>query len=147
MRKLMPTLLIPEIFESSAAQEKKTDKQKVLREGRTPAMMTCLYMCYHPSVQFDIKKIPHYTPEITPTGMAMNSLYASAKTLYIWRNDYKLDPKRKTELLLQLLESVDAKEADLLEQIFQKKLKYEGLTYEFIAETFPELNLPQRVTA
>jgi hypothetical protein len=107
-------------------------------------MLNCLFMAYHPAIKFDTK-IPTYKSEDTPTGMAMNSLYADAKRLYIWRSDYKLDQKRKDQLLVQLLESLDAKEADLVEQIFKKKLKYKGLTYNFVAETFPELNLPKEV--
>jgi hypothetical protein len=138
----MPTLLIPEIFEKAGESSKKEEKQNILRLNRTPALMTCLYMCYHPSIKFGTK-IPTYKKEDAPTGMAMNSLYAEAKRLYIWRSDYVLDQGRKDQLLVQLLESLDAKEADLVEQIFKKKLKYKGLTYNFVAETFPELNLPK----
>ena len=140
----MPTLLIPEIFELAANAKTKEEKQKILRSNRTPAMMTVLYSTYHPSIQFDVNVFPEYKPEISPTGMALNSLYAEAKRLYIWNKKYELNPRRKAELLLQLLESLDAKESDLVSQIFAKKLKYKGLTYNFIAETFPELNLPKQ---
>jgi hypothetical protein len=140
----MPTMLIPEIFEKAGEATKKEEKQNILRSNRTPALMTILYMTYHPSIKFSTK-VPTYKKEDVPTGMAMNSLYAEAKRLYIWRADYTLDQRRKDQLLVQMLESLDAKEAELVEQIFKKKLKYKGLTYNFIAETFPELNLPKEV--
>lgn len=140
----MATLLIPEIFEQAGAVNKKEDKKKILLKEKTPAMQTVLYMTFHPGIQFEFTELPEYKSEVTPTGMAMNSLYAEAKRLYIFRKDYKLDAKRKMQILLQILESVDAKEADLIGQIFKKELKYKGLTYEFISETFPEFKLPKR---
>jgi len=51
----------------------------------------------------------------------------------------KLTPQKRNELLLQILESLEPREAEVIIGIFQKDLGVRGLDYKFIKEAFPEL--------
>jgi hypothetical protein len=50
-----------------------------------------------------------------------------------------LSAKKKTELLLVVLESLHKNEAKLLVQLLNKKIKVKGLTAKLVAEAFPEI--------
>jgi predicted Zn-dependent protease len=50
-----------------------------------------------------------------------------------------LTPRRREELLLQLLESIEPREAEVILGIFQKDLGVKGLDYKFVKEAFPNL--------
>jgi hypothetical protein len=50
-----------------------------------------------------------------------------------------LTEKRRNELLIQILESIEPREAEVVLGIFQKDLHVKGLTYKFVKEAFPNL--------
>ena len=50
-----------------------------------------------------------------------------------------LTEKRRAELLLQILESIEPREAEVILGIFQKDLGVKGLDYKFVKEAFPDL--------
>ena len=47
--------------------------------------------------------------------------------------------KKRTELLTQILESIEPREAEVILGIFQKDLGVKGLDYKFVKEAFPDL--------
>jgi DNA-binding MarR family transcriptional regulator len=51
----------------------------------------------------------------------------------------KLGPEKRTKLLLELLEGLEPREAEVVIGIFQKNLGVKGLNYKFIKEAFPNL--------
>jgi hypothetical protein len=51
----------------------------------------------------------------------------------------KLTPKRREELLSQILDSIEPREAEIILGIFQKDLGVKGLDYKFVKEAFPSL--------
>jgi hypothetical protein len=59
--------------------------------------------------------------------------------LFVEGGNPNLKPARREYLFIELLESVHPLEADLLCQIKDKKIKCNGLTYNLVKETFPEL--------
>ena len=56
-------------------------------------------------------------------------------------NEYQgnLTPLKREQMYIQLLESVSAEEAALIEQMKDKKLKITGLSYNLVKDTFPHL--------
>ena len=68
-------------------------------------------------------------------------LYGLLRKLYLFveGGNPNLKPARREYLFIELLESVHPSEAELLCQIKDKKLKCNGLTYNLVKETFPEL--------
>ena len=51
----------------------------------------------------------------------------------------QLTPKRRTELLFQLLNSLEPREAEIIMGIFQKDQHVKGLDYKFVKEAFPQM--------
>jgi hypothetical protein len=50
-----------------------------------------------------------------------------------------LTPQKREQLLLQLLESIEPREAEVVMGILKKDLGVKGLDYKFIKEAFPNL--------
>jgi len=50
-----------------------------------------------------------------------------------------LTPKRRNELLIQMLESLEPREAEIIAGILRKDQGVEGLTYKFVKEAFPNM--------
>jgi DNA-binding MarR family transcriptional regulator len=51
----------------------------------------------------------------------------------------QLTPQKRNELLLQLLERLEPREAEVVMGILNKDLGVRGLDYKFIKEAFPTL--------
>jgi hypothetical protein len=50
-----------------------------------------------------------------------------------------LNEQRKNELLIQLLESLEPRESEVIIGIMRKDLGVKGLTYNFVKECFPNM--------
>jgi hypothetical protein len=50
-----------------------------------------------------------------------------------------LSVTRSKELLVQMLESIEPREAEIILGIFQKDLGVKGLDYKFVKEAFPDM--------
>ena len=76
-------------------------------------------------------------------GITYDSLSAQLRRLYMFREGdptaESLTEKRRTEILLQLLEALEPREAEVILGIFQKDLGVKGLDYKFVKEAFPDL--------
>ena len=59
--------------------------------------------------------------------------------LFVEGGNDGLTTLRREQLFVQLLEELHPKEAEVLIQVKDKKLKYRGLTYKLVKETFPDL--------
>ena len=68
---------------------------------------------------------------------------AQLRRLYIFLEGNEtadtIGDKRRNELLVQMLESIEPREAEILLGIFQKDLGVKGLDYKFVKEAFPDL--------
>jgi hypothetical protein len=51
----------------------------------------------------------------------------------------KLTERKRNELLIQLLESLEPREAEVVIGIFRKDQGVRGLDYKFVKEAFPQL--------
>jgi DNA-directed RNA polymerase sigma subunit (sigma70/sigma32) len=51
----------------------------------------------------------------------------------------QLTDKRRTELLFQILNSIEPREAEIIMGIFVKDQGVKGLTYKFVKEAFPNM--------
>ena len=65
------------------------------------------------------------------------------RKLYLFRRGdntaERLDPRKQNELLIQLLESLEPREAEVIIGIFKKDQGVKGLTYDFVKEAFPKM--------
>ena len=51
----------------------------------------------------------------------------------------KLTDRKRKELLIQFLESLEPREAEVVMGIFKKDQGVKGLTYNFVKECFPDM--------
>ena len=109
--------------------------------------MSVLQGAFSPNVKFSIKKIPEYKSENVPAGMSYNHINDALNRVYLFQEDHPRCPpalteKRKIELLIQILEALEPKEADVFASMIKKDLKISHLTPALIKEAFPGL-LPE----
>ena len=137
-----------EIFEEFEKATTKNDKILVLRNNYNFTLYCTLRAAFHPNIKFVVTgQVPDYTPDNSPAGLAVNTMNMVVNKMYLFEvGNPKVSPNltldRKKQLLIQFLEGLEAKEAVILEQVLNKSLKVKGLTYPFLKETLPELELP-----
>jgi hypothetical protein len=134
---------IYEIFEEFEQRKTKEDRLAVLRYNSNWTLKSVLKGAFDPNVQFDVE-IPAYKPSDDPPGLSPTSLSQELDRAYIFeKNNPKVAPgltkERKTQILIQMLEALESKEAKVLEGVLTKKLKVKGLTYDLVKEAFPDI--------
>jgi hypothetical protein len=115
-------LLVSEILAKVATAETEAKKINLLRENYSPALEDVLHWAYDPNIKFFTNKVPPYTPDQSPDGLAMTTFYSEHKRLYLFLEQTKIDAARKNILLIQMLEALSAAEAKILENIILKNI-------------------------
>lgn len=134
-----------EIFEKFEKAEKRADKIEVLRKSADSNFIEFLMMALHPNIEFDVE-IPEYKPSLDPAGLNYLYLHVEVRKLYRFIKNHpsrspNLTAKRQKELLLQILEGLHQKEAELLIRCIKKDLRIPFLTPKLIREAFPGIDL------
>ena len=102
-------------------------------------------LAYHPQYQWLITDMPddYKIPTNMLPGITASQLSAQLRKLYLFRKGEptaeKLTPQKRNELLLQILESLEPREAEVILGIFNKDLGVKGLNYKLVKEAFPNL--------
>jgi len=135
---------IYEVFDEFELAQTKQEKMKVIEKNLSPTLVSVLQYTFHPSIEWLIKDFPEtYTIVETPPGMGHCSLSTELRKIYLFQtgnpNAQRISERRRTELLIILLESLEPREAEVVMGIFKKDQGVEGLTYEFVKEAFPQL--------
>jgi hypothetical protein len=133
---------IYEIFDEFNAAEKKQDKINVLAANWNPTLLLVLQLAYNPNIKWKVKDRPDaYKKPDTLPGVSFSSLNSELRRLYMFQEGNptaeKLTPKKREELLLILLESLEPREADVVVGILKKDLGVKGLTVKFIRDNIP----------
>lgn len=139
-------LKVYEVLEKVRLAQSTKDKLKILRQNSDWALKQILFGTFNHSVQFYRNDTPDsYKPDIhSPVEMGYSNLNIELKKMWIFvktgnPSDCKLRDLKKDEILLQLLESLEAREAQVVINMFSKDLHIDGLTYELVNEAFPGL--------
>lgn len=136
----MIKLMISEILELADSQKKKQDKIAVLRNHDNPALRHVLKFTMDPQIKF---LLPDTNPPYKPieSKEAQGRLYSEARKLYLFveGGNPNLTTFKREMLFIQLLESVDPKEAELLLHVKNKKLPYKSITTKLVKEAFEGL--------
>ena len=132
-----------EVFDEFKAAKNKQDRIGVLRKNETWALKSVLQGAFHPDVKFNTK-IPEYKKEEVPPGMSYDHMTSALQRAYLFqegnpRTPPALTDKRKTELLIQILESLEPKEAEVFVNMLKKDLKVPYLTEALVNEAFDGL--------
>ena len=121
------------------SEAKKEKKVELLRQHDSMPLRSVLAHALDPAIKW---MLPEGKPPYKPTEAVdqHNRLYQEARKFYIFC-DPNLDlPKMKREMLfIELLESVDPEDAELLIACKDKKIPYKGINAKLVNEAFPGL--------
>jgi hypothetical protein len=135
---------IYEIFDEFEAAGSKEDKINVLKNNLSQVLVDVLILAYHPKYEWLVNEMPikYKLPDVLP-GSSFSSLSKELRKFYMFQRGEptaeKLTDKRREELLLQILESLEFREAEVVIGIFSKDLGVKGLDYKFIKKVFPDI--------
>jgi len=136
---------IYEVLDEFEQADGKKAKMGVIERNLTPTLVKVLELAYHPQIEWLIKEMPeeYKIPTDMMPGITRTQLAAELRRMYLFRkNDptaEKLGPQKRKQLLLQMLESLEPREAEVIIGIFNKDLGVKGLNYKFVKEAFPKL--------
>ena len=138
----MATRSIPLIFEDVASASSLQARKFVLLENESNPLKDLLRYAFHPDIKFALPSgEPPFKTIGSPDEYNPTYLYPNIRKfyLYIEGGHDGLTQLRREQLFIQMLESLHPKEAKVVIQVKDKKLKYRGLTYKLVKETFPEI--------
>jgi hypothetical protein len=136
---------IYEVFDEFEEAKNKKARMSVIEKNLSKTLVDVLQLTFHPGVQWLIDEVPdNYKPSIeTVPGLARCQLSTEMRKLYLFQKGNptaeNLTDRKQNELLIQLLESIEPREAEVVMGIFKKDQGVKGLTYEFVKEAFPDL--------
>lgn len=141
---------IYEILDEYKSATSYSDRLYVLRKYKDDkAFKDVLQGIFDPRIHFifETEQIPKYKVVEVPPGFGYSTIAMELRRIYIFMiNNPKVDPnltlQRKKEILLQILEALEPKEAEVLTNMLQKKPIVDHLDYAIVKEAFPDL-LPQ----
>lgn len=136
---------IYEILDEIEEASSKKEKIDVIGKNLSPTLVQVFELAYHPQYQWLIKEMPdnYKIPTDMLPGITASQLSAQIRKFYMFRKGEptaeRLTPQKRNELLLQILESLEPREAEVVIGIFNKDLGVKGLNYKLIKEAFPNL--------
>jgi hypothetical protein len=133
-----------EMFEEVEKASTKKDKIAALHKNSGPHLKQILGYTYNPNVKWLLPEgDPPYKP--LPNGADQEAgLVGQLRKLYLFveGNDptqKNLKQVRREQLFIDLLESIDPRDAKLLLGMKQGKLPFKSITRKLVAEAFPNL--------
>ena len=136
---------IYEVFDDFEQAKNKKDKAEVLTKNLSQLLVDVLKLTFHPAYVWKVTELPHNykVPTDVLPGITHDNLNSQLRRLYMFlqgnETAEKLTDKRRNELLIQMLESIEPRDAEIILGIFQKDQHVKGLTYNFVKEVFPQL--------
>lgn len=120
----------------------KAERAQILKEDDSLALRSILRLNFDPNIQFDVPEgfPPNYKASPRPDEFGATTLKSAVSSFYVFvrASSPKLRQAKRESLFLQLLESLDNREARILVAAKDKKLDA-GLTRKLIEEVFPGL--------
>lgn len=134
---------ISEVFDE-VEKAAPSERANVLRRNDSFALRNVLQGTFDPRISFTVKELPPYTPSDSPPGMGYSTIHSELGRIYLFQADNPrvspdLTEKRKKEILIQILEVLEAREAEIFGNMLLKKQKVKGLTAKVVKEAFPDL--------
>lgn len=133
-----------EVFDEFEEAKTKTQKKAVIQQNLSPTLVKVLEYTFHPGYSWKIKEIPdNYKIPDTLPGISHAQLSTELRRIYLFQAGHPtaeaLNEQRQNELLLQMLEALEPREAEVVMGIMRKDLGVKGLTYNFVKECFPQM--------
>ena len=135
---------IYEIFDEFEMATSKKEKLAVIEKNLSRTLIQVLELAFHPGYEWLIDEMPNeYKIPDTLPGISRCQLSTEIRKLYLFKKGdataEKLSDEKRKQFLLQLIESLEPREAEVVIGILSKDLGVKGLNYKFVKEAFPQL--------
>lgn len=135
---------IHEVFEEFERANSIEEKVYVLRRNTSYALREVLRGTFNPNIRFSISEEPKYKASDAPIGLGYSSIHQELGRAYLFevgnpRANPGLTDKRRTQILQQILEALEAKEAKIFVNMLLKKQDVKGLTPDIVKTAFPDI--------
>jgi hypothetical protein len=137
----MSSLSIAEIVGKLKSAKTKTERLEILKKNDCAALRGIIRMNFDESLVLALPEgRPPFKQATVPDGFGKTTLKASAKGWYVFIEALSpnLKQSKRESIFIQLLESLDKSESEILVQAKDRKLDL-GLTKKAINEVFPGL--------
>ena len=133
-----------EIFDEFEKLKNKDDRIRFLRAHDTITLRKIIAAAFNPRIKFHITKVPaKYKPSVLRAGMNDFTLDHVMNKIYLFEVGNPRTPNitegKREMLLIQFLEGMEPREADLLLSIIFKTLDVKYLTAALVKEVWPGL--------
>jgi len=135
---------IYEVFDEFEAAKGKKEKMAVIGNNLSKTLHDVLLLTFHPDCKWLINEVPDgYIIKDVPAGMGYAQLTTELRKLYMFQQGHetamKLTPKKREQLLVELLSALEPREAEVVMGILKKDQGVKGLDYKFVKEAFPNM--------
>ena len=136
---------IYEIFDEFETATTKKERMAIIEKNLSKTLVDVLSLTYHPDCQWLVKEMPegYKVPSDMLPGLSGTQLSTELRKLYLFQKGHPsaeaLSEDKRTQLLLQLLEALEPREAEVIIGIFNKDQGVKGLDYKFVKEAFPQM--------
>lgn len=131
---------ISSILKTCSEGKTANDKVALLQQLATEPVLIVLKYAYDPAIKF---VLPEGAPPYKPCEFLdqESRLYSELRRLYLFveGGNPNLTKVKREFLFIQLIESIDKNDAELLIAVKDKKLPYKGLTAAVVKKAFPNL--------
>lgn len=133
-----------EVLDEFKKVKTKAERLEVLRKNDSYALRQILLGVFDPHIKFTVDNIPAFNRVPMPAGMSYDHMTGALSRIYLFtqgnpRVPAGLTDKRKEEILIQILEALEEREADVFVCLLKKDLKVPYLTETLVNEAFPGL--------
>ena len=139
----MARKLISEVLTEAGQLSKREERIKFLRMNKSPGLTDILRINYDETIVSALPLgAPSYRQDDAPKGYEytiLNKAYTQFKYFFKGPIANKMKPLKREGLFLNLLESLNPEEAELLIAAKDKKMKYKGITKKLVSDAFPNL--------
>jgi len=135
---------IYEILDELEIAGNRKAKMDVIGKNLSKVLTEVLEMAYHPKYEWFFNEMPQgYKIVDIPTGMGYCQLTTELRKMYMFQRGNAvaetLSPHKREQLLVEFLQNLEPREAEVVIGIFNKDLGVRGLDYRFVKEAFPHL--------
>lgn len=132
-----------EIFDEVVNAEDRNTKIMILRNNGNYALRSVLKGIYNPAVQFTVERVPYYKPSDAPAGLGYTSIHQELGRAYLFEKNHprvppNLSEARKEQILIQILEALEKREAEIFMSMLLKK-PIKGIDTQMVSDAFPDI--------
>ncbi len=135
---------ISEVFDDFEKANDENERINVLRRNDSKSLRGVLRGTYDPDVEFTISKVPLYKPSDAPEGLGYTTISQELDRAYLFQKNNPrvsatLSESRKETILIQMLEALEKREAEIFMNMLLKKQVVKGLNAKLVKKAFPDL--------